>query len=154
VLSRDAVVGNADDITLGQFSHTGAVALGGSYTVAKTVTLPTSFFGDGYLFVVADSSASVYEYTFEGNNASAARPLTVLAPDLTVTDVHPNAANATFGEPVSLDFTVANSGTGPTTAAVSDRVWLSLDRNLGGDTLLATLAAWRCRWPPAGNTSG
>ena len=37
VLSRDAVFGNADDINLGEFSHTGAVGLGASYTAAKTV---------------------------------------------------------------------------------------------------------------------
>ncbi len=141
VLSRDNIIGNVDDVNLGDFAHTGAVALGASYTAAKTVTLPSNFVGDGYLFVVADVLGNVYEYTFEGNNASTAQPLTVQAADLTVTDVRPNAANATFGETLSLDFTVLNVGTGPTTGAVRDRIWLSLDRNLGGDTLLATLDA-------------
>src|SRR5262249_59413507 len=89
--------------------------------------------------VVADVRGNVYEYTFETNNASAARPLTVQAPDLNVTDVRPNAATAVFGEAVGLDFTVRNTGTGPTTATVRDRVWLSRDQVLdGGDTLPTT----------------
>src|SRR5262249_2802909 len=82
VLSGDNVYGNADDISLGEFAHTGVVAVGASYTAAKTVTIPSNFYGDGYLFVVADSHNNIYEYTFEGNNASAARPIAVQAPDL------------------------------------------------------------------------
>src|SRR5262249_52707502 len=112
VLSRDAVYGNADDINLGQFSHSGSVAVGATYTVAKTVTIPSNFFGDGTLFVVADAQNNVYEYTFENNNASAGKAITIQAPDLGVTGVNPVAPNATFGDTLGLDFTVRNTGTG------------------------------------------
>src|SRR5262249_11848740 len=65
VLSRDNVYGNSDDVNLGEFTHTGAVAIGASYSAAKTVAIPSNFQGDGYLFVVADSHNIVYEFTFE-----------------------------------------------------------------------------------------
>ena len=38
--------------------------------------------------------------------------------------MRPNAASARFGDTVSLDFDVANQGTGPTTFAFRDRVYL------------------------------
>jgi hypothetical protein len=47
VLIRDNTCGNADDIMLAEFSHTGAVAVGGSYTAAKNVPLPYTYYGDG-----------------------------------------------------------------------------------------------------------
>src|SRR5262245_3020219 len=79
---------------------------------------------------------------FKTYYAPASRPLTIQAPDLNLTDVRPNAATAVFGEAVGLDFTVRNTGTGPTTATVRDRVWLSRDQVLdGGDTLLTTADA-------------
>ncbi len=142
VLSRDNVFGNADDINLGEFVRNGAVNLGASYTVAKTVPIPSTFFGDATLFVLADARNNVYEYTFENNNASAGRAITIQAPDLSVSGVLPTSATAVFGEPVGVNFTVQNTGTGPTTTAVRDRIWLSTNQALdGSDILLATIDA-------------
>ena len=72
MLSQDAIFGNADDIPLGIFVHSGALAPDGQYTVNPTLTLPDGIAGDYYLIVDhrhhATRSTSIL---LEGDNVTA-----------------------------------------------------------------------------------
>src|SRR5262249_43939902 len=53
ILSTDQTLGNADDSVVGQLTHNGALAPGGTYTSGpQSVTLPLNLTGTFYLFVV------------------------------------------------------------------------------------------------------
>ena len=149
IYSRDAVLGNEDDITLGYFSHTGVLNAGASYTSSELVSLPLSFAGQYQLFVVTDSSNQVYEGSQKNNNARLhgvsvdGDPLPVEPPtpgiqiqpqipaDLQVTSVTV-PASAASGDLITVNYTVLNAGLGHTNAAYwRDDVVLSKDNVLG-----------------------
>jgi RHS repeat-associated protein len=77
VVSSDDVVGNGDDIVLGSFAHQGLLEKGSSYLASATVTIPQGVLGPLKLFVMADSTNSVYEFNDESNNNSVFTPLSV-----------------------------------------------------------------------------
>ncbi|MCA2657680.1 MAG: carboxypeptidase regulatory-like domain-containing protein, partial [Microcystis sp. M049S2] len=137
VVSNDGVLGDADDLTLASFTRTGLLAPNGTYSRTESVTLPFTLEGNYQLFVVTDSANSVYEGSNEGNNASSAFPLTISrdTPDLQVTSITlPNTV--TPGQPLTLNWTVANLGVGRTNSNYwYDRVYLSLDKNVSGDDI-------------------
>src|SRR5262249_49184222 len=89
-LSDDATFSPYADLQIGSSfvaSPPAPLAAGAHYDASTSVTIPY-YAGTGakYLFVVADG----YNYqgeTDETNNASAAIPITVVAPDLTITAV-------------------------------------------------------------------
>ena len=140
-LSTDAVLGNADDVTLAEASRSGALAPGASYVASRTVTLPLGLTGTVRLYVQADAASQVPEFDGEGNNASA--PLVVdLADGFADLQVEAVSAPATgrSGEPVAIAWRVRNLGTTATDASAwVDRVFLSADATLdAGDTLLVT----------------
>ncbi|MDL2275738.1 Ig-like domain-containing protein, partial [Desulfosarcina sp. OttesenSCG-928-G10] len=135
VLSTDAQVGNSDDILLGTFRHDGALEPEESYTRSAAVTLPAGLDGNFQIFVVTDTTNTVYEFLREHNNTSAASPITISSSDLVVTTVSvPEAAQ--FGSMVDVSWTVANTGSASTAGSWVDRVYLSSDDTLNGATLL------------------
>jgi hypothetical protein len=79
VLSADATLGNADDVTLLTSDHNGLLAAGEGYTVSnQVVTIPFSVTpGTWRLFAVADSGNAVYEAANDANNASAPRTIAI-----------------------------------------------------------------------------
>ncbi|MDN5787397.1 CARDB domain-containing protein, partial [Pseudorhodobacter sp.] len=143
VLSSDDVIGNADDIVIGNVSRSG-LAGNAAETVTTTVTLPPSIVGDWRLAVIVDAAAAVTEGDGEANNISAQRPLTIaaaLAPDLVVEAVAGVQA-ATWGQSVQVGWRVANAGRVATAGTWTDAVYLSQDGVVGaGDILLAEVAA-------------
>ena len=140
ILSTDTTYGNADDRTLATVRHDGALDPGTSYSAHATVTLPSGSIGSKFLFVASDVNGQVYEFVYETNNVSPGQPLNIVAPDL-VTQVSLTATDAQFGDTISFDWTIANEGDGAAVASFRDRVWLSNNATLGGDTLLATVDA-------------
>jgi hypothetical protein len=137
VASADGVLGDADDLTIASFTRTGLLAQNGSYSRSESVILPFALEGNYQLFVVTDSANSVYEGGNEANNASSAFPLTISrdTPDLQVTSITlPNTV--TPGQPLTLNWTVANLGVGRTNSNYwYDRVYLSLDQNVSNDDI-------------------
>jgi len=77
VLSSDLILGNADDRVVANIAHDGAVPVGGSYTVTTNVTLPPDASGNWNLYLVTDPFNVVYEFQYEGNNASTNQPITI-----------------------------------------------------------------------------
>ncbi len=133
---------DSNAILLDSFTHYGLLAAGSSYNQSQLVTLPIDLLGSYNLFVVTNSAGNVYESNTT-NNTSAAIPLTIslqvtdsqgntqqaAVADLEVTSV--NASTVTNGS-VTVQWTVQNTGTGPTNATYwNDNVWMSTNTTLG-----------------------
>ena len=91
--------------------------------------------GQFTLFVATDATNTVYEYTFENNNVTAAPNPVLVRPlpfaDLIVSNVATPAAGSS-GQALTIDWTITNQGTGTTnTASWYDRMVLSRDDQLG-----------------------
>ncbi|MEJ6486264.1 Calx-beta domain-containing protein [Nostoc punctiforme UO1] len=146
IASKDNILGNNDDILLGDFSRNGLLNVGGSYSRSELVTIPFTFGGNYNLFVVADSNQNVYEANQENNNSSSAIPLSVIrqTPDLQVTQVAASTT-ATSGQPFTVSWKVENLG-GNTTNSYYwyDEVFLSTDQILNeGDISLEEIYQYR-----------
>ncbi|MEH2565659.1 CARDB domain-containing protein [Bradyrhizobium sp. AZCC 2289] len=129
ILSTDAVFGNADDVTLAEFAHSGSLAAGQSYGSSQTVTLPLQKDGNFYITVRTDAGGAVVEPDTQSNNYAPALQVSLAAPfaDLAV-QVVVGPASGNSGEPISLSWRVANVGTSGTVASTwKDRVVLSAD---------------------------
>ena len=116
VLSADDdLTTTSDNIVLGTFTHSGSLVAGGQYTTAGTVTLPVGISGTYYLFVVADEDDTAAGLSGEVNNfASVDLPITLTAsPHLQITNFQISGP-VLSGQPIPLDWTVTNSGSGPT----------------------------------------
>ena len=81
-------------------------------------TVPEDWEGERYFFVKVDYAEEVFEDNFEDDNVTAVGPITILNPDLVVSNIAlPDTVPS--GEPLNLQWTVVNNGPG----AVLDRVW-------------------------------
>jgi hypothetical protein len=129
VVSASGVLGASDNIVLASYVHTGALAVGASYTNNESITLPPGFNGRYTLFVVTNATGNVFENGSTANNAvKLATPFDVVpypyAKD-TVTSVTP-AAGASSGQVLDLTWVVQNNGIGTTdTSEWVDTVYLS-----------------------------
>jgi len=130
VLSADNdLTTTGDNVVLGKVDHRGSLAPGGQYTAAGTVTLPVGISGTYYLFVTADWANVAAGATGEmDNSTSIALPITLTAPpNLQVTEFQTSGLILS-GQPLSIDWTVTNTGNGPTRASETswtDRIYLS-----------------------------
>ena len=77
IASVDGVLGNGDDVSLGEFTRSGLLNVGEGYSRSEIVSIPFNFAGDYQLFVVTDARGQVFEDLNEGNNASTALPIFV-----------------------------------------------------------------------------
>jgi RHS repeat-associated protein len=144
-MSTDADVNEGgNDVYLGSYYRSNSLAAGQSYSASATVTIPYSVAaGSYYVIVRADrptpipgetstSIAATVNRVLESNESnndtsSTAIPVTAgPAPDLTVTAVTA-PTTAVEGQPITVSWTVANSGAGGTTQSWNDAVYLSLD---------------------------
>lgn len=138
-LSADPVLGG--DQHLGDFSFTGSIPAGGSVERIQSFTLPINMQGDRWFIVQTDVYNQLYEHASENNNTLVDDiPMSVELspqPNLQVTQVRP-PAEAFSSQQTVVEWTVTNSGTGPTSASAwYDQVWLSQDNLLdGADTYL------------------
>ena len=109
ILSRDAIFGNSDDIVIGEFTHTGALAGNGSYTEHRTITLPGQIDGAFYITVRTDALGAVTEPDTLANNYAAASQITLNSPaaDLLVEAVA-GPTSAIFGSTINLTWRVRN----------------------------------------------
>ncbi len=127
--SEDDLTTTSDNVVLGTFTHTGSLASGAQYTTAGTVTLPVGISGTYYLFVTADVNDVAAGLGGEVNNSSSDElPITLTAtPQLSISSFQV-AGPALSGQPLPLDWTVTNTGNGPTRPSETswtDRIYLS-----------------------------
>jgi hypothetical protein len=113
---------NSGDRLLASLAHEVAAAAGASYNVSNKVTVPNVPPGDYYLILRTDWYGTVKEAS-EKNNTLAAR-LEIRVPDLTPAKLQgPTIAAA--GQAITVDWDVANQGSGTAQAPWRDHLYLS-----------------------------
>ncbi|MCA9310586.1 MAG: hypothetical protein KDA21_05220, partial [Phycisphaerales bacterium] len=131
LLSTDDAVGT--DMAFGNFSHTGTLAPGESYTMNESVPLPAGVDGVRWLVVRTDFSNTLDEGSHEDNNAAADDlSFDIQSPDLVVTMIAA-PASAGIGDSIAVSWTVRNDGAASVSGTWRDRVSLSTDDVAGGD---------------------
>ncbi len=134
-LSTDGVL-DADDILLGtqdQTIRSPLAPLDGAYQGTVRVTIPFATPpGTHYLIFVTDSAATQPE-TDETNNLIV-KPVQVLAPNLVVTQITATP-QASWGQKISITFTVTNQGPGDALNTWNDRIFLSATSTLDGSSV-------------------
>ncbi len=108
------------------------LAAGDSYTQSDNITLPLTSTGQQYLLFVADDDNQQPE-TDETNNVFAV-PIYVTATDLTVVSVDA-PTDASFGQSVTVSWTVQNNGSGPADLAWTDGIYFSTRDTLDGSAV-------------------
>ena len=128
-------------ILLYTFTNNVALVAGGSVTRTQTVILPVGLSGSYGLALQMDTADQVVEGYGETNNLYVdPRVIEVVSPDLQVGELA-SAATAVFGEPLSVSWTISNSGSGAAVGNWNDRIWLSPQADsLNGATRLASQA--------------
>ncbi|WP_081402834.1 CARDB domain-containing protein [Scytonema hofmannii] len=112
----------------------------------KVITIPTTMTGERYLLFITDATGNPRDLignqseSNETNNTYAV-PIEIEAPDLTVKEAgRPNPGTttwtATWGEEIPVFWTVENTSDAAAPANWYDRVYISSDDKLNGDTLL------------------
>jgi YD repeat-containing protein len=102
--------------------NTTTIAAGASDSRTQSVTVPNVAAGSYYLILKVDSLNSVYEAN-ESNNQRAI-PITVTTPDLVPTALT-GPSSASTQQAISVSWTVANQGTGPSGPARFDSLYIS-----------------------------
>jgi hypothetical protein len=127
VLNPSPTFGNANDVTLAKYTHTGSLAPGQSYTSSQTLTLPLQTDGTFYVTVETDAGGAVIEPDTLASTYAPAQQITITAPfaDLSVPAVvAPATANS--GDPINVSWRVTNSGDSTTSVSTwKDRIILS-----------------------------
>ncbi|WP_422665759.1 CARDB domain-containing protein (plasmid) [Anabaena sp. PCC 7938] len=100
------------------------LAPGGSYNIAKQITVPNTATGNRYLLFVADRTNSQSE-TNESNNVKAVA-IALGSVDLVPT-ITSSPTTATSGTTVSLEWLVTNTGSVEAPGNWTDRIYLSTD---------------------------
>ena len=141
--------GSSQDITLGNFTHSSPLAVGGSYTQTVSVQIPSRLNGSYKIALISDANQSVAEpntradSTFVSGPVSVAQTYTDLVPTLTQVPAQLNLAGTG-----TIAWTVTNNGTMPSDVSNwVDKVYLSptptLDSNatpIGSVTHVGTVA--------------
>lgn len=111
------------------------LAIGGTYSRSRSVTLPISFTAlTGYILVKTDY-ADVIDDADPNNNVKASAAIAIAitpAPDLVASDVV-TVNSATFGDTINVAWMGANIGLEAATGIWSDAVLLSTDDQLSPD---------------------
>ncbi len=141
--SEDSVAGNADDVSVISSFNISNLAAGATSPQNRTVTIPTTpqrNDGSAFFYVRVDSGNTIPEGTNVGENNNTTFAPTAFAyrvPDLQVT-ASSAAADVDTDTAFPLSWTTANAGNKATTANLVDRVYLSTDQTVGGDTTLGS----------------
>ncbi len=115
----------------GDTPRTTNLAAGASYTVTRTVTVPSIAPGTYYLVVVTDRGNNVSEAQ-EGDNQRVSVPITVRTPDLRPTAVDVSATVVDAGGSLDVSWSVTNEGATLALAPWQDGLWLSPSQQPGG----------------------
>uniref|UniRef100_UPI0035626DD0 CARDB domain-containing protein n=1 Tax=Stieleria sp. TaxID=2795976 RepID=UPI0035626DD0 len=144
VLSNDDILGDADDIVLGDFQHFGAVPDGQSYTRTEIIPLAARTNGRFTLFVQTDVGDVVYE--LDGHASNVGSPTNnvdvTTAPysDLFVESVSVTGGqSATAGLPLEVNWTIGNRGIATTDRDTwIDYIYVSKNENGSGLRLIGS----------------
>jgi subtilase family serine protease len=121
-LSPTANFVKANSTRIGAFTHTDALAVGGSYSQTQNIVIPNTAQGNYYVFVLTDANDNVEECGAANDNNSGGSStifnVSNSLPDLTVSNFA-FANSFIAGQNVNVTWTVNNSGT----AAAQNSSW-------------------------------
>ena len=112
----DAIIVSPDNdpthgTIINQFTHTGILAINGSYQQSQTFLLPAGYTTHSHLFVRTDATGQVFENGNEANNYGEAPNIFDVTPipyaDLAVSNVS-SAVTAGSGQSMQVSWTVTN----------------------------------------------
>ncbi|HVX09989.1 MAG TPA: CARDB domain-containing protein [Pirellulales bacterium] len=117
-------------------SHSG-LAAGGTYNDAETLSVPQFATGNQYLLFVTNYSGSQPENSNSSPDANDvfAVPISLSAPDLTVTAATAPTTTITEGAPITVSWTVKNQGTVAAPASWYDSVYVSSSPTFSGNAV-------------------
>ncbi len=114
VLSRNNVFGDADDLVLLNYPHSGALTVSSAYLQGTSVQASTNLLGNYFLFVLADANDDVYEHLDVGTNLGVApQQINIRPPMPPIITQQPQSTNVYEGRTVS--FSVVAQGSPPLT---------------------------------------
>lgn len=150
LLSEDTLPG--DDLELASLPFAGTLAPGEQSSRSRTIILPSLAPGDWHFVVTTDADEELPEGRYEANNSTLATQTTVvIIPDLVVESVESGPASY-FGDPITVSWTVRNSGTAATWRGWSDEVLLvTADAPEGPGLSLARFARDTAALGPGGS---
>jgi subtilase family serine protease len=133
-LSRDKFLDLNSDRYLDTVPHQGGLTAGDSYSVDRTLTVPTDLSGPFYVFVITDPSRNGQGGVFEGgldnnNSLASTQPLLLEVPppaDLEINNIT-LPRTALSGDNITLNWQGSNNGPNAATGNWSDAVYLSTD---------------------------
>ena len=136
IYSQNDVIGDHDDVVLGNVVHEGGLQAGESYTGSITYRFGPGYSRHGKVFVRTDAASAVWEHGQEANNQAVAPEAMDIMPipyaDLQVESLS-TPTEAYSGRPITIHWTVANLGLGITnTGEWVDGVWLSSNADGSG----------------------
>ena len=130
------------DVEIGSFALAAGLNAGASANRIQNVTIPTGALtqtGNYFIYVKTDGAGAIDEGANENNNVrfQPVRVRRLLRPDLTITNITaPNAAF--FDQTIQVQWTVTNSGQGPTNAPQwKDKVFLHTAQSNSASHLVA-----------------
>lgn len=124
-LSNDATYDSSDYYLTDQYIDSQTpLAANGTYTINRSVTLPSNVVGDRYLLFIADQNN--YQGEIDETNNVLAVPITINGADLIVS-AYSAPSQTSLGSTIDLSWTVKNQGKAIATADWYDRVYLSRD---------------------------
>jgi hypothetical protein len=135
-------VGN--DYIIGTYQNTSTLNANQLYqSLTQTFMIPQGFQGQYYLIVITDINNQVEELV-ESNNRQTSTPINITLtppPDLQVSAIAASPSTLFSEDSVTVNWTIKNNGTGPTTNATQWNDWVYISANpvfnLIGATLLA-----------------
>jgi subtilase family serine protease len=124
-LSNDATYDSSDYYLTDQYIDSQTpLAANGTYTINRSVTVPSNVVGDRYLLFIADQNN--YQGEIDETNNVLAVPITINGADLIVS-AYSAPSQTSLGSTIDLSWTVKNQGKAIATADWYDRVYLSRD---------------------------
>jgi subtilase family serine protease len=137
-LSSDGTLDGAH--LLAAFPAAQGLGVGEATARSEQVVLPNVSDGEYFLVVVTDVADEVFERDGEANNLTASvETIEMVHPDLVVTPDSvqlPAGGTSVSGQPVDIEWTVLNQGSGPAAGPWDDHFYLSTDEQLSSDDVL------------------
>jgi RHS repeat-associated protein len=138
ILSKNAIVGDQDDTSLGLIAAGGKTPLvaGASYEQVFNIRVPVVDPGEYNLFFKTDVGETQIEVN-DGNNIQVV-PIQLVAPNLVIDDSITAPSSASVYETINLSWTVSNQGDGAAVSNWTDAVYLSEDTAFDAEDTLLT----------------
>ena len=132
-LSASPALDPATAVPLGYLVHTDTLAAGANATYSQTFTVPNYLSGYYYVIVSADNAQALSQPSRAKDVAASASPLQVDLPPVATSTALPQIevtqvaapASAADGQPITINYTVANLGSQGSVSTRTDSVYLS-----------------------------